>query len=319
LIAVVSGGAGFIGSHLCELLVGRGWKVIAIDNFLTGRRSNIAALERSDSFEIVEADVSKPLPEQVLDSPADVVFHLASPASPGKSPYSYMSLPFETLRAGSCGTWTLLDYAKARRAVFVLASTSEVYGDPEVSPQPESYWGNVNPVGPRAVYDEAKRFAEALSSAYAREFGLDVKIARIFNTYGPKMRPDDGRVVSNMVVQALTGRPLTVYGDGSQTRSFCYIDDMVKGLVRLAESDLNGPCNLGNPSEFRIIELAELVRQLVPDAPEITYEPLPPDDPKQRRPDISLATERLGWEPKVPLAEGLKKTIEWYRAELALA
>jgi dTDP-glucose 4,6-dehydratase len=318
LIAVVSGGAGFIGSHLCELLVGRGWKVIAIDNFLTGRRSNIAALERSDSFEIVEADVSKPLPEQVLASPADVVFHLASPASPGKSPYSYMSLPFETLRAGSCGTWTLLDYAKARRAVFVLASTSEVYGDPEVSPQPESYWGNVNPVGPRAVYDEAKRFAEALSSAYAREFGLDVKIARIFNTYGPKMRPDDGRVVSNMVVQALTGRPLTVYGDGSQTRSFCYIDDMVKGLVRLAESDLNGPCNLGNPSEFRIIELAELVRQLVPDAPEITYEPLPPDDPKQRRPDISLAKERLGWEPKVPLAEGLKKTIEWYRTELAL-
>jgi nucleoside-diphosphate-sugar epimerase len=318
LIAVVSGGAGFIGSHLCELLVGRGWKVIAIDNFLTGRRSNIAALERSDSFEIVEADVSKPLPEQVLDSPADVVFHLASPASPGKSPYSYMSLPFETLRAGSCGTWTLLDYAKARRAVFVLASTSEVYGDPEVSPQPESYWGNVNPVGPRAVYDEAKRFAEALSSAYAREFGLDVKIARIFNTYGPKMRPDDGRVVSNMVVQALTGRPLTVYGDGSQTRSFCYIDDMVKGLVRLAESDLNGPCNLGNPSEFRIIELAELVRQLVPDAPEITYEPLPPDDPKQRRPDISLAKERLGWEPKVPLAEGLKKTIEWYKTELAL-
>ena len=319
MIAVVSGGAGFIGSHLCELLVGRGWKVIAIDNFLTGRRSNIAALERSDSFEIVEADVSKPLPEQVLDSPADVVFHLASPASPGKSPYSYMSLPFETLRAGSCGTWTLLDYAKARRAVFVLASTSEVYGDPEVSPQPESYWGNVNPVGPRAVYDEAKRFAEALSSAYAREFGLDVKIARIFNTYGPKMRPDDGRVVSNMVVQALTGRPLTVYGDGSQTRSFCYIDDMVKGLVRLAESDLNGPCNLGNPSEFRIIELAELVRQLVPGAREITYEPLPPDDPKQRRPDISLAKERLGWEPKVPLAEGLKKTIEWYRTELALA
>jgi nucleoside-diphosphate-sugar epimerase len=318
LIAVVSGGAGFIGSHLCELLVGRGWKVIAIDNFLTGRRSNIAALERSDSFEIVEADVSKPLPEQVLDSPADVVFHLASPASPGKSPYSYMSLPFETLRAGSCGTWTLLDYAKARRAVFVLASTSEVYGDPEVSPQPESYWGNVNPVGPRAVYDEAKRFAEALSSAYAREFGLDVKIARIFNTYGPKMRPDDGRVVSNMVVQALTGRPLTVYGDGSQTRSFCYIDDMVKGLVGLAESDLNGPCNLGNPSEFRIIELAELVRQLVPGAPEITYEPLPPDDPKQRRPDISLAKERLGWEPKVPLAEGLKKTIEWYKTELAL-
>ena len=298
--------------------MGRGWKVIAIDNFLTGRRSNIAALERSDSFEIVEADVSKPLPEQVLDSPADVVFHLASPASPGKSPYSYMSLPFETLRAGSCGTWTLLDYAKARQAVFVLASTSEVYGDPEVSPQPESYWGNVNPVGPRAVYDEAKRFAEALSSAYAREFGLDVKIARIFNTYGPKMRPDDGRVVSNMVVQALTGRPLTVYGDGSQTRSFCYIDDMVKGLVRLAESDLNGPCNLGNPSEFRIIELAELVRQLVPGAREITYEPLPPDDPKQRRPDISLAKERLGWEPKVPLAEGLKKTIDWYRTELAL-
>lgn len=316
MLAVVSGGAGFIGSHLCRRLVDEGWKVVAVDDFSTGRRSNVSELEGNRRFSLVQADVSEPLPEEVGRLRPDVVFHLASPASPGKSPYSYMSLPFHTLRTGSSGTWQMLDLARSSDAVFVLASTSEVYGDPEVSPQPESYWGNVNPVGPRAVYDEAKRFAEALASAYSREYGLDVKIARIFNTYGPRMRPDDGRVVSNMVVQALKGLPLTVYGDGSQTRSFCFIDDMVEGLLRLATSDLSGPCNLGNPEEFRIIDLARLVQRMVPGVPRIAFEDLPPDDPKQRRPDITLARTHLGWVPKVRLEDGLAATIEWYKREL---
>lgn len=292
-----------------------GSRVVCVDNLLTGRRENLGDLLENERLVFVEADACDPVGEDMTGG-VEWVLHLASPASPGRSPYSYLSLPFETLAVGSRGTWNMLEIAERCGATFLLASTSEVYGDPESSPQPESYWGNVNPVGPRSVYDEAKRFAEALSMAYLRERNLDVKIARIFNTYGPGMRPDDGRVVSNMVVQGLRGEALTVYGDGSQTRSFCYIDDMVEGLIRLASSDHRGPMNLGNPEEFSIIHLAELVRELVPEAGDIEFCELPPDDPKKRRPDISLATEVLGWRPKVALREGLVRTIEWYREEL---
>ncbi len=314
---LVSGGSGFIGSNLVSRLVELGSRVICIDDLSTGRRENLEHLRGSDRLVLVEADVCDPIDESLLDG-VEWVLHLASPASPGRSPYSYMSLPFQTLAVGSKGTWNMLEAAKASGARFLLASTSEVYGDPEVSPQPESYWGNVNPVGPRSVYDEAKRFAEALSMAYMREFGLDVKIARIFNTYGPRMRPDDGRVVSNMVVQAIKGEPLTVYGDGSQTRSFCYVDDMVEGLLRLIASDHRGPMNLGNPAEFTILELAQLVGELVPEAGDVVFSELPPDDPKRRRPDISLAMRVLDWEPRIPLREGLVRTIAWYREELGI-
>lgn len=312
---LISGGSGFIGSHLVRRLLEIGSKVICIDNLLTGRRKNVLELDESERFTFLEADVCNPIEPGLLEG-VEWVLHLASPASPGKSPVSYMSLPFETLAAGSKGTWNMLEAARIADARFLLASTSEVYGDPEVNPQPESYWGNVNPVGPRSVYDEAKRFGEALAMAYHREKGLDVKIARIFNTYGPRMRPDDGRVVSNMVVQAIRGEPLTVYGDGSQTRSFCYIDDMVEGLLRLASSEHIGPMNLGSAEEFTVLELAELVREMVPEAGGIHFAPLPPDDPKQRRPDIALAKRVLGWSPRVRLREGLSKTIAWYRQEI---
>lgn len=312
---LISGGSGFIGSHLVRRLLALGSRVICVDNLLTGCRSNLAGLEGEASFTFVEADVCEPL-DPALSEGVEWVLHFASPASPGRSPVSYTSLPFQTLAAGSRGTWNMLEAALRSGATFVLASTSEVYGDPEVKPQPESYWGNVNPVGPRSVYDEAKRFAEALSMTYHREKGLDVKIARIFNTYGPGMRPDDGRVVSNMIVQAIQGKPLTVYGDGRQTRSFCYVDDMVEGILRLAGSEHVGPMNLGNPEEFSILELAELVKEMVPEAGEIEFAELPPDDPKQRRPDISLAQEVLGWSPQVALREGLSRTIEWYRHEI---
>ncbi len=312
---LISGGSGFIGSHVVKRLIRLGCRVVCIDNLITGRRKNLEDVLSSPDLVFYEMDVCDPLD---LESIGEVewVLHLASPASPGRSPYSYTSLPFETLAAGSKGTWNLAEYARLSGAKFLFASTSEVYGDPEISPQPESYWGNVNPVGPRSVYDEAKRFGEALSMAYHRRYGLDVKIARIFNTYGPGMRPDDGRVVSNMVVQALRGEPLTVYGDGSQTRSFCFVDDLVEALIRLAASDHIGPMNLGNPEEFSILELAELIKELVPGAGDIQFSELPPDDPKQRRPDITLARAVLDWNPKVPLREGLVETISWYRREL---
>lgn len=311
--AVVTGGGGFIGSNLTRELLSRGWRVTVVDNFLTGRRSNLDALD-GDAFALVEQDACDPL---TIDADVDLVFHLASPASPGSSPVSYMSLPFETLDVGSRGTWSALRLAEEKGASFLLASTSEIYGDPELTPQPETYWGNVNSIGPRSVYDEAKRFGEALASAYMRERGLDVKIARIFNTYGPRLRRDDGRVISNMLSQGMSGEPLTVYGDGSQTRSFCFVSDLVDGLIKLATSAHTGPMNLGNPGEFSIVELAEIVDELVGGAGEMTFEPLPADDPKQRCPDITLARTTLGWEPEVALREGLAITLDWYRGELA--
>lgn len=311
--AVITGGAGFIGSNISRALLEKGCSVVCVDNFLTGRRTNIDELLDSEHFELAVQDACEPIK---VDGPVDAVLHMASPASPGTSAVSYLSLPFETLDVGSRGTWSALRLAHAHGARFLFASTSEIYGDPALSPQPESYWGNVNSIGPRSVYDEAKRFGEALCAAHIREFGMDVKIARIFNTYGPRMRPEDGRVVSNFIVQALRGEDLTIYGDGSQTRSFCFIDDLVAGLLALLESAHTGPMNLGNPGEFTILELAGLVKDLIPGAGDPVFESLPQDDPKQRRPDISLAGEVLGWAPKVALPEGLGKTIDWYRAEL---
>lgn len=311
--AVITGGAGFIGSNISRALLENGCSVVCVDNFLTGRRINIDELLDHECFELVVQDACEPIK---VNAPVDAVLHLASPASPGTSAVSYLSLPFETLDAGSRGTWSALRLARAHGARFLFASTSEIYGDPLLSPQTESYWGNVNSIGPRSVYDEAKRFGEALCAAHIREFGMDVKIARIFNTYGPRMRPEDGRVVSNFIVQALRGEKLTIYGDGSQTRSFCFIDDLVEGLIALLESAHTGPMNLGNPGEFTILELANLVRELIPGAGDPVFEPLPQDDPKQRCPDIALAGEVLGWTPKIAITEGLGKTIDWYRSEL---
>lgn len=311
--AVITGGAGFIGSNISRALLEKGCSVVCVDNFLTGRRINIDELLDHECFELVVQDACEPIK---VNAPVDAVLHLASPASPGTSAVSYLSLPFETLDVGSRGTWSALRLARAHGARFLFASTSEIYGDPLLSPQPESYWGNVNSIGPRSVYDEAKRFGEALCAAHIREFGMDVKIARIFNTYGPRMRPEDGRVVSNFIVQALRGEKLTIYGDGSQTRSFCFIDDLVEGLIALLESAHTGPMNLGNPGEFTILELANLVRKLIPGAGDPVFEPLPQDDPKQRCPDIALAGEVLGWTPKIAITEGLGKTIDWYRSEL---
>lgn len=313
--AVITGGAGFIGSNLCRALLDRGYAVTCVDNFLTGRRVNVDDLLENENFDLLIQDACDQI--EVAGS-VDAVLHLASPASPGLSPVSYLSLPFQTLDTGSRGTWSTLRLAHAHGARFLFASTSEIYGDPLIAPQSESYWGNVNPVGPRSVYDEAKRFGEALCAAYAREFGMDVKIARIFNTYGPRMRPEDGRVVSNFIVQALRSEPLTIYGDGHQTRSFCFVDDLIEGLIALLESGHVGPMNLGNPTEFTILELADLITELIPTRAGIVFESLPQDDPKQRRPDISLAREKLGWAPKTELREGLTKTIAWYRDELAI-
>jgi dTDP-glucose 4,6-dehydratase len=310
--AVVTGGAGFLGSHLCGQLLDRGYEVVAVDNLLTGRRSNLDDLAGRDGFRFVEADVVAGLE---VTGPVDAVLHFASPASPPE----YLRLPFETLDVGSIGTRHALDLARANGARFLLASTSEIYGDPEVHPQPESYWGNVNSTGPRAVYDEAKRFAEALSMAYLRYHEVDVKIARIFNTMGPRMKPEDGRVVSNFLVQAIRGRPLTVYGDGTQTRSFCYVEDEAAGLIALMESDHRGPMNIGNPGEFTILELAAMVREVVGVDVPIVHEALPADDPVRRRPDITLARTVLGWEPQVPLRDALERTCAWYRDELARA
>ncbi len=298
-----TGAAGFLPSHLCELLLRRGYEVVGLDNFLTGHRANLATLLEHPGFTFVEQDVCQPL---AVDGPVDAVLHLASPASPPE----YLRLPLETLMVGSRGTHSALDLAQERGARFLLASTSEVYGDPLVHPQPESYWGNVNPCGVRSVYDEAKRFAEALAMSFHRERGLDVKIVRIFNTYGPRLAPGDGRVVSNFLAQALAGRPLTIYGDGSQTRSFCYVDDEVRGLVALLESEWVGPMNIGNPDEFTVLQLAEEVIAVTGSDSELVYEDLPSDDPKVRRPDISLARELLDWEPRVQLREGLERTVE---------
>jgi dTDP-glucose 4,6-dehydratase len=307
---VVTGAAGFLGSHLCDRLVAAGCEVVGLDNLITGARGNVAHLAKHAGFRLVEHDVSR---RMEIEGAVDAVFHFASPASPA----DYLKLPIQTLKVGSLGTHHALGLAKAKKARFVLASTSEVYGDPQVHPQPESYWGHVNPVGPRGVYDEAKRFAEAMAMAYHRVHGVDVRIVRIFNTYGPRMRPNDGRVVSNFIVQALTGKPLTVYGDGSQTRSFCYVDDLIDGVMAVFERGDSAPINLGNPTEFTVLELADLVLKLTSSTSPIVFEPLPADDPKQRRPDITRARSVLGWEPKIPLEEGLRRTIGYFRELLA--
>ncbi len=305
---VVTGGSGFIGSHVCDSLIARGDEVVCVDNLLTGQKSNVEQLFGNPRFSFVEADVVRDLP---VDGDVDLVMHLASPASPPE----YLRLPFETLDVSSIGTRRALDLALDRGARFFVASTSEVYGDPLVHPQHEEYWGNVNPIGPRSVYDEAKRFAETLTMAYHRYNGVSVGIARIFNTYGPRLRPADGRVVSNFLVQAMNDRPLTIYGDGLQTRSFCYVSDEVRGLLALADSNETGPMNIGNPCEFTMLELAEIVREITGSSSEIVYEPLPTDDPTRRKPDISRAEALFGWSPKVDLREGLRLTYESYLAQ----
>jgi dTDP-glucose 4,6-dehydratase len=307
---LVAGAAGFLGSHLCDKLLALGHRVIGLDNLITGRRANLDHLAHHPRFELIEHDVTTFIK---IEGPLDGVFHLASPASPR----DYLAFPIETLKVGALGTYRALGLARAKDARFLLASTSEVYGDPEVHPQPEGYWGHVNPTGPRSVYDEAKRFAEALTIAYGHEHGVETRIARIFNTYGPRMRPSDGRVVSNFIVQALRGDPLTVYGDGSHTRSLCYVDDLVDGLVRLFMRGDESPTNLGNPREFTMLELAECVLRLTGSSSPIAHAALPIDDPKTRCPDIRRARAQLGWRPAVPLEEGLQRTIMYFREVLA--
>jgi len=304
---VITGGAGFIGSHLCERLLADGDDVLCVDNLLTGSRRNIAHLTDNPRFHFVEHNVSEPIE---IDGPVDNVLHFASPASP----VDYLNYPIPTLKVGSLGTHNALGLAKAKNARFLLASTSEVYGDPEVHPQTEDYWGHVNPIGPRGCYDEAKRFAEAITMAYHRFHGVKSHIVRIFNTYGPRMRSNDGRVLPNFMKQALRGEPLTVYGEGNQTRSFCYVSDLVEGIVRLLNVDFAEPVNLGNPSEITMIQLAEEIIALVEGTrSRIAYEPLPQDDPKRRKPDITRAKTLLGWEPVVPRSEGLKRALAYFR------
>jgi dTDP-glucose 4,6-dehydratase len=300
---LVTGGAGFLGSHLCDELLARGHRVICVDNLETGSLANIEHIRDRDRFLHLGVDIIEPY---FVDEPVDFVFHLASPASP----IDYLRLPLHTLKVGSYGTHHTLGLAKAKRARFLLASTSEVYGDPQEHPQSENYWGHVNPIGPRGVYDEAKRYAEALTMAYHRQQGVDTTIVRIFNTYGARMRPHDGRAVPTFLRQALANRPITVFGDGSQTRSFCYVSDEIRGIVALAESDYHDPVNIGNPDEFTLLELAETVKEVTASRSEIVFEALPVDDPKQRRPDITLARDLLGWTPAVSLSEGLERTIE---------
>src|SRR5881409_1670380 len=302
---LVTGGAGFLGSHLCDALLALGHHVVCIDNFITGRPENVSHLMGQERFSFVKYNVCDYLH---VAGPLDAVMHFASPASP----QDYLELPIATLKVGALGTHKALGLAKAKGSRFLLASTSEVYGDPLVNPQPESYWGNVNPISPRGVYDEAKRFAEAMTMAYHRYHGLDTRIARIFNTYGPRMRPNDGRVVSNFIVQAIQGEPLTVYGDGSQTRSFCFVDDLIEGIVRLFERGGPEPTNIGNPNEFTVRQLAEVVLRLTGSRSPVVERPLPTDDPKVRQPDITHAREVLGWEPQVPLEAGLRRTIEYF-------
>jgi nucleoside-diphosphate-sugar epimerase len=306
---LLTGAAGFLGSHLAERLLKEGCEVIGVDNLSTGQRRNLDRLLAHPGFHFLQADVTQPLE---VEGPLDWVLHFASPASPPR----YLKLPIATLLVNAEGTRHLLDLALRKGARFFLASTSEVYGDPLVHPQPESYWGNVNPIGPRSIYDEGKRYAEALTLAYHRAYGVPVRIVRIFNSYGPFMDPEDGRVVSSFIVQALRGEPLTVFGDGSQTRSFCYVDDLIEGIRRLMEVDYPYPVNLGNPEEYRVLELAQLVKELAGSPSPITFLPLPEDDPRQRRPDITLARELLSWEPKVPVREGLLRTIAYFREAL---
>jgi dTDP-glucose 4,6-dehydratase len=300
--SIVTGGAGFLGSHLCERLLAKGHRVICLDNLETGSLLNISHI-RDESFVFSNVDITEHVE---IDEPIDFVYHLASPASP----IDYSRLPLHTLKVGSYGTHHMLGVAKFKRARFLLASTSEVYGDPQIHPQPESYWGHVNPIGPRGVYDEAKRYAEALTMAYHRQQGVDTAIVRIFNSYGARMRPHDGRAVPTFLRQALQSKPLTVFGDGSQTRSFCYVDDLITGLIALMESDFHMPVNIGNPDEFTLLELAENVIEATGSDSEIVFEALPVDDPQVRRPDISLARELLGWQPQVPLIDGLQRTID---------
>jgi dTDP-glucose 4,6-dehydratase len=303
---LLTGAAGFLGSHLAERLLKEGCEVIGVDNLSTGQRRNLDRLLAHPGFHFLQADVTRPLE---VEGPLDWVLHFASPASPTR----YLKLPIATLLVNAEGTRHLLDLALRKGARFLLASTSEVYGDPLVHPQPETYWGNVNPIGPRSIYDEGKRYAEALTTAYHRAYGVPVRIVRIFNSYGPFMDPEDGRVVSNFIVQALKGEPLTVFGNGSQTRSFCYVDDLIEGIRRLMEVDYPYPVNLGNPEEYRVLELAQLVKELTGSSSPITFLPLPEDDPKQRRPDITLARKLLGWEPRVPVREGLSRTIAYFK------
>jgi dTDP-glucose 4,6-dehydratase len=307
---LVTGAAGFLGSHLSDRLLKEGFAVVAMDNLLTGTTDNLAHLAGNPDFLFIRHDVTDYI---YLDGPVYAVLHFASPASPR----DYAELPIQTLKVGSLGTHKALGLAKAKGARFLLASTSEVYGDPLLHPQPESYWGNVNPVGPRGVYDEAKRFAEALTMAYHRTHGVDTKIARIFNTFGPRMRLEDGRAIPNFILQAIRGAPITVYGDGRQTRSFCFVSDLIEGLFRLLQSDLHEPVNLGNPEEWTVLQMAETVRDLTGSSAPIVHEPLPVDDPKVRQPNIALAQERLGWRPVVGIREGVKTTIEDFRRRAA--
>ena len=304
--AVVTGGAGFLGSHLCTALLARGYEVLALDSFLTGTPANVEHLLGEPGFRLVRCDVTEYVH---VPGPVDAVLHFASPASP----IDYLELPIETLKVGSIGTLHALGLAKEKGARFLLASTSEVYGDPQVHPQPETYWGHVNPVGPRGVYDEAKRFGEALTMAYRSTHGVDTALVRIFNTYGPRMRPHDGRAIPTFICQALRGEPITVAGDGSQTRSVCFVDDLVEGILRLLASDLPGPVNIGNPAELSILRLAETIRDLVGSRSEIGFVPRPVDDPSVRQPDITTARSALGWEPVVDLESGLATTIDWFR------
>ncbi len=307
-IAIVTGGAGFIGSHLCKYLLDKEFKVICIDDLVTGTLKNLKSIKSND-FEFINHDVTEFIK---IDEKIDYIFHFASPASP----LDYIQLPIQTLKVGSLGTHNILGLAKAKRAVMVLASTSEVYGDPLVHPQKESYWGNVNPIGPRGVYDEAKRFAEAITMAYHRQQGVETRIARIFNTYGPNMRLRDGRVIPNFITQCLKGDEITVFGSGKQTRSFCYIDDLIEGIFKLSQTEYYYPINLGNPAENTILELADIIKKLTGSSSKIVFQPLPEDDPKVRMPDISLAKKILKWEPKINLEDGLKKTIEWFKQNI---
>ena len=303
---VVTGGAGFLGSHLCEQLLADGHEVIALDNFLTGSAANVEHLLEHDAFRLIKCDITEYIH---VPGPVDQILHFASPASP----IDYLLLPIETMKVGSIGTLHALGLAKEKGARILLASTSETYGDPQVHPQPETYWGHVNPVGPRGVYDEAKRFAEALTMAYRRTHAVDTAIVRIVNTFGPRMRPNDGRAIPTFIRQALRGEPITVAGDGSQTRSVCYVDDLVNGLLRLLRSDLPGPVNIGNPHELSMLALAERVRDLAGSASEITFIDRPTDDPTVRQPDITVARTKLGWEPQIDLDAGLSRTIGWFR------
>ncbi len=319
---LVAGGAGFIGSHLCQSLLKDDYRVICVDNFLTGKKANVAPLLAHPKFLLINADISKPLPEVLTEGKLDYIFHLASPASPNSlSPLSYLNLPLETMDANSIGTRRLLRLARKHKAKFLYASTSEVYGDPKVHPQPETYWGYVNPVGVRSCYDEAKRFGEALTMVYIRRFKLNARIVRIFNTYGPRMDIKDGRAVANFIVQALTNQPITIYGQGKQTRSFCYVDDLVTGLKKalLTESTKGQIINLGNPEEFTVLDLAKKIKRATgSDSPiKIEAQELPEDDPEKRRPDISRAKKLLNWQPKIKFSQGLKKTIAYFQDKLA--